>query len=257
MIADFSLTDRVAIVTGTAPGGIGETYARALAEAGAAVMCADINGSGAEAVAQGIRDDGGRADSVMIDIADHDLVRAGVDATLKAFGGIDILVNNAALMAAAIGPTIVEYPADLWQQVFDVNVRGTWNCCRAVVPAMTERGGGRIINQGSIGAFQAHGVYGITKLAVVGLTTSLARELGPVGISVNCIAPGVTLSKTVGARLGAQKSAYMAALEEQAALRPVGVPADLCGALLLLASDAGNWITGQVLVVDGGVILHR
>jgi NAD(P)-dependent dehydrogenase (short-subunit alcohol dehydrogenase family) len=255
MIVDFSLKDKVAIVTGAAVGGIGEAYAQALAEAGAAVVCADINEPGAKGVAASISSAGGAAISIGVDITDDAAVRAMVERTVRELGGVDILVNNAALMVQIVGHTTTAFPPELWREAFDVNVTGAWNCSRAAAPEMVKRGGGRIINQASIGAFPAEGVYGITKVAMIGLTTSLARELGPSNISVNCIAPGVTAS-VAGRSLTPDGSPYMEMVKARAALRAQGQPSDLCGALLLFASPAGSWITGQVLVVDGGFLLH-
>jgi len=120
---------------------------------------------------------------------------------------------------------------------------------------MRARGGGRIVNQSSAGAFPAEGVYGITKLAVVGLTTTLARELGPLGITVNCIAPGIVASEA-GKALTPEGSDYRNIVEMQAPLDAVGDREELCGALLLFCAQAGRWITGQVLNVDGGLIMR-
>jgi NAD(P)-dependent dehydrogenase (short-subunit alcohol dehydrogenase family) len=255
VIVDFSLDGKVAIVTGAAVGGIGEAYATALAQAGAAVTCADINEAGAKGVADAITAAGGTAVAAGVDITDDASVGAMVARTVDELGGVDILVNNAALMAQIAAYPPLEFPPELWRQSFDVNVTGAWNCARAVVPEMVKRGGGRIVNQASIGAFPAESVYGITKIAMIGLTTTLARTLGPSNISVNCIAPGVTGS-VAGKSLTPDGSPYVEMIKQRAALRALGEPSDLCGALLLFTSPAGSWITGQVLVVDGGVVLH-
>jgi NAD(P)-dependent dehydrogenase (short-subunit alcohol dehydrogenase family) len=256
LIVDFSLAGKVAIVTGAAVGGIGEAYASALAEAGAAVVCADVNEAGAKGVADAIVASGGQASAVAVDIADEISVGAMVAEAARTYGGVDILVNNAALMAqiVAAGPTI-SYPTELWDQAFAVNVKGSWNCARAVVPEMSKRGGGSVVNQASIGALPAESVYGITKLAVIGLTTTLARELGPANINVNCIAPGLTQSEA-GKMLTPEGSPYVEMMKARAALRATGEPRELCGALLLFVSPAGRWITGQVMVVDGGITLR-
>lgn len=256
MIADFSLEGKVAIVTGAAAGGIGETYSQALAEAGAAVVCADINHEGAAAVADAIAAAGGLSIAVAVDITDDAAVQAMADTAVSEFGGVDILVNNAASMVeVSIGGGMMGFSSDLWDKAFAINVKGSWNCARAVVPAMEERGGGRIINQSSVGAMPAESVYGITKLAVIGLTTSLARELGPKNINVNCIAPGAVRS-VAGDMLTPDDSPFVQAMASRAALRFRGERSELCGALLLFASSAGSWITGQVLVVDGGCVTH-
>lgn len=255
MAVDFSLAGKVAIVTGACKGGIGEAYAKALSSAGAAVVCADINKAGADAVVSDIVASGAKAIAVAVDIADEASVQAMADAAIKEFGGIDILVNNAALMAQIVGTPAVRYERADWDRAFAVNVTGAWQCAKACAPSMISRGGGRIVNQASAGAFPAETVYGITKLAVVGLTTTLARELGKSGITVNCIAPGNTLS-AAGAALTPEGSAYRTMVEERAAHRGVGDPTELCGALLLFCSPAGSWISGQVLNVDGGLIMR-
>jgi NAD(P)-dependent dehydrogenase (short-subunit alcohol dehydrogenase family) len=256
MDVDFSLEGRVAIVTGAAAGGIGEAYATVLAGAGASVVCADIDETRAKAVATSIGATGGRAIAIGVDIADDESVQQMVDATASELGGIDILVNNAALMEQIAGAPAMQFTRELWDRAFAVNVTGAWNCARAVAPRMAERGGGRIVNQASAGAFPAESVYGITKLAIVGLTTTLARELGPSNVTVNCIAPGVVRSEA-GMRLTPDGSPYVEMVKARAALRPVGDREDLAGALLLFVSPAGSWITGQVLNVDGGLILHQ
>jgi NAD(P)-dependent dehydrogenase (short-subunit alcohol dehydrogenase family) len=255
MSPDWSLEGKVAVVTGAAKGGIGEAYAHALADAGAAVVCADINADGAATVAADIGGSGGRSLAADVDIADEASVAAMVERATSQFGGVDILVNNAALMAQIVMTPAMQYERADWDRAFAVNVTGAWQCAKAVAPSMQERGGGRIVNQASAGAFPAESVYGITKLAIVGLTTTLARELGPAGITVNCIAPGVTHSEA-GKLLTPEGSPYRDMLEARAAMRAVGQPDELCGALLLFCSPAGAWITGQVLNVDGGFVMR-
>jgi NAD(P)-dependent dehydrogenase (short-subunit alcohol dehydrogenase family) len=252
---DWSLEGRVAIVTGAARGGIGEAYAQALAGAGAAVVCADINADGALAVAKEIESGGGRALTVEVDIADEASVAAMVDEVVGELGGVDILVNNAALMLQIVAATAMQFARADWDRALAVNVTGAWQCSKAVARSMIERGGGRIVNQASAGAFPAETVYGITKLAIVGLTTTLARELGPSNITVNCIAPGITHS-AAGKVLTPEGSPYREMLEQRTAMRAIGQPDELCGALLLFCSPAGAWITGQVLNVDGGFVLR-
>jgi NAD(P)-dependent dehydrogenase (short-subunit alcohol dehydrogenase family) len=252
---DWSLEGKVAIVTGASPGGIGATYAQALAAVGAAVACADINADGAQEAARHVEAAGGRAIPVEVDIADEGSVAAMADRVVREFGGIDILVNNAALMLEIVASSAMQFTRVDWDRAFAVNVTGAWQCTKAVAPSMIDRGGGRIVNQASAGAFPAETVYGITKLAIVGLTTTFARELGPSGITVNCIAPGITHSDA-GKVLTPEGSPYREMLEQRAAMRAIGQPDDLRGALLLFCSPAGAWITGQVLNVDGGFVLR-
>jgi NAD(P)-dependent dehydrogenase (short-subunit alcohol dehydrogenase family) len=247
----FRVDGKVAIVTGAAAGGIGEAYASALAGAGASVVCADIDGAGAEAAAKGI--DGARA--VTVDITDPASVAAMVADTTSALGGVDILVNNAALMEQVAGLSLTDISLDEWNRLLAVNLTGALLCSQAVVPSMRERGGGAIVNQSSGGAWASPGGYSLTKLAIVALTHALATELGQSGIRVNAIAPGMTDS-AAGKRLIPEDSPFRAMLQMQAPLRPFGPPDDLCGPLLLLCSDAGAWMTGQTLNVDGGWVMR-
>jgi NAD(P)-dependent dehydrogenase (short-subunit alcohol dehydrogenase family) len=252
---DWSLDGKVAIVTGAAVGGIGEAYAHALADVGASVVCADIRPEAAQVVAEAIVAKGGSALAVQVDIADESSVQAMVAAAIDAYGGVDVLVNNAALMAQIVMTPASQYGRAEWDRAFAVNVTGAWSCIQAVTPSMIARGGGRIVNQSSAGAFPAESVYGITKLAIVGLTTTMARELGPSQITVNCIAPGITASEA-GKMLTPEGSPYREMVEQRAAIHGIGQPDELCGALLLFTTPAGAWITGQVLNVDGGLILR-
>src|SRR6266571_2791418 len=223
------LDSKVAVVTGGA-GAIGRVYGRALAEAGAAVVLADLNGEGSE----------------------HAAAAMAAEAT-AAFGGIDILVNNAALMAEIPQVSILDLPAEWFDRVMRVNVLGAILCSAAVKESMVERGGGRIFNQVSAGAFMPGGIYGASKLALVHVTVGLSRSLGPLGINVNAIAPGMVENEPGMRSLPADhpaRAALMAAIPGKKS-----APAeDLLGALLLLASPAGAWINGQVINVDGGWI---
>jgi NAD(P)-dependent dehydrogenase (short-subunit alcohol dehydrogenase family) len=256
-IEQFRLNDKVAIVTGAGGRGnsIGRAYASGLAAAGAAVVIADINGAGAAAVADEINATGGKAIATRVDITEPDSVRAMVEAAAAAFGGVDILVNNAALMAE-LGPlAAATISLDEWNRILAVNVTGALLCAQAVIPEMRKRGGGRIVNQVSGGAFPAVSIYGISKLALVGLTTTLARQLGREQIAVNAIAPGNTTSEA-GKLLTPDDSPFMKFLEMNVAMRVRGAPDELVGTLLLLCSQAGAWITGQVIHVDGGWVLR-
>lgn len=256
-IEQFRLDGKVAIVTGAGGRGnsIGRAYAMGLANAGAKVVVADLNADGAAAVAKEINDNSGTAISVKVDITDPASAKGMAEEAKAAFGGVDILVNNAALMAELKSEQAADIPVEEWNRIMNVNVTGALNCSQAVIPLMRERGAGKIINQTSGGAFPAISIYGISKLALVGLTTTLARQLGRENISVNAIAPGNTRSEA-GNLLTPDDSPFIKFLEMTVAMRVRGEPDELVGPLLLLCSDAGKWITGQVLHVDGGWVIR-
>ncbi|PEQ11309.1 short-chain dehydrogenase [Novosphingobium sp. PC22D] len=253
----FRLDGKVAVVTGAGGRGnsIGAAYAKGLAAAGASVVVADLNKAGAQAVAEEINKSGGKAAAVEVDVASEDSTKAMGAAAIEAFGGIDILVNNAALMVDISYDNFESVSMDAWHKAFAVNLDGALLCARAAIPSMRERGGGRIINQTSGGAFPASGLYGITKLALVGLTTSLAKQFGKDGITCNAIAPG-NVTSDAGKMLVPDDSPFIKFLEMACALRARGAPDELVGTLLLLCSEAGQWITGQTVHVDGGWVLR-
>ncbi len=253
----FRLDGKTAIVTGAGGRGnsIGRAYSLGLASAGASVVVADINGAGAQAVADEIIAGGGKAIAVAADITSQASAAAMADAAITAFGGIDILVNNAALMAELGHLAAADIPLEEWNRIMNVNVTGALICSQAVIPQMRQRGGGRIVNQVSGGAFPANSIYGISKLALLGLTTTMASQLGRQGIAVNAIAPG-NVTSDAGKQLTPDDSPFIKFLEMNVAMRVRGQPAELVGPLLLLCSPAGAWITGQVLHVDGGWVIR-
>jgi NAD(P)-dependent dehydrogenase (short-subunit alcohol dehydrogenase family) len=250
---DWSLQGKVAIVTGAAKGGIGELYAKTLARAGATVVGVDVRPDPVAQVANEIVAAGGKAEGRVVDITDEDAVVALVDHVVATYGGVDVLVNNAALMAQIVATAATQTSRKDWDTSFAVNVTGAWQLIKAVVPSMKARGGGRVVNITSKGAFPALSTYGITKVAVVGLTTTAAHELGHLGITVNAIAPGFVTSDA-GTSLVPKDPAVRAMLEAGASTHAVGNRQDLAGALLLLTAPAGQWITGQVIHVDGGFV---
>lgn len=253
----FQLDGKVAIVTGAGGRGnsIGRAYAFGLAKAGAAVVVADLNEEGAKAVALEITDAGGKAVGVKVDVADEQSTLAMAQAAIAAFGGVDILVNNAALMVDISYDNCETIALDAWNRAFSVNLNGALLCSRAVIPSMRARGGGRIVNQTSGGAFPATGLYGISKLALVGLTTTLAKQFGKENITCNAIAPG-NVTSDAGKLLVPDDSPFIKFLEMTCATKPRGEPDELVGALLLLCSPAGAWITGQTIHVDGGWVMR-
>lgn len=256
MSADgFDLTGKVAVVTGAGGRGnsIGRAYALGLQKAGASVVVADLDERGAQTVADEI---GESALAVRADISDESSVSDMMAAAADRFGGVDILVNNAALMVEAVGTPAIQTEIADFERLLRVNLLGALICAKAAVPLMEARGGGRIVNQLSAGAWPAQTPYGVSKIALHGLTTTLATELGPRGINVNAIAPGMTMSDA-GRALTPEDSAYVKAAMARVVMRPRGEPHELVGALLLLCSPAGQWITGQVINVDGGFVLRN
>ncbi len=248
----FDLSTKTAIITGGA-GGIGVVYASALAEAGASVLVADLDGDAAKGVAQELRAKGHAVEGTAVDVRSRESAGAMAQAAIDAFGGIDILVNNAAIMVDLPPYGLDTVPVDEWDRVIDVNFRGPLLCTQAVVPAMVERGGGRIVNGLSAGAFMPGGIYGVSKFALHGLTVNLAAELGGRGINVNAIAPGLVDNESGYIALP-KDSPFRDAIAETIPGKPSGPPEDLVGTLLLLCSRAGDWITGQTILVDGGWI---
>ena len=253
----FRLDGKVAIVTGAGGRGnsIGAAYAKGLANAGATVVVADLNEDGAKAVAAEIVAAGGTAIGVQVDVANEASALAMAAAANDAFGGVDILINNAALMVDISYDNFETVSMDAWHRAFAVNLEGALLCSRAVIPSMRARGGGRIVNQTSGGAFPASGLYGITKLALVGLTTSLAKQFGKDGITCNAIAPG-NVTSDAGKMLVPDDSPFIQFLNATCALRARGAPDELVGTALLLCSEAGAWISGQTIHVDGGWVLR-
>lgn len=256
-LEQFALKDKVAIVTGAGARGnsIGRAYAFGLASAGAKVLVADLSGEGAQTVADELKAAGYEAAGTQVDISDPASTSAMAETVKATFGGCDILVNNAAIMAEMEYHPASAVPIPYFNKMLSVNLTGALNCTQAVLPMLRESKAGRIINAVSGGAFPAQSIYGITKLALVGLTTTLATELGADSITVNAIAPGNTMS-AAGAGLTPPESPFRKKMDMNVVMRVEGQPDELVGALILLASPAGSWITGQVLHVDGGWILR-
>ena len=254
----FRLDGKVAIVTGAGGRGnsIGRAYAIALANAGASVVVADLNGEGAAKVADEITAAGGKAVAVQVDITDSDSATAMAAKARETFGGIDILVNNAALMVEITDKPLIQTDRARFDQGMAVNVWGAVNCAQVVAPFMAERGGGAIVNQVSAGAFPSQSFYGVTKIALVGVTTALATEMGAMNIRVNAIGPGMTKSDA-GLSLTPDDSPLVQFVEAKCPIQGRDTPDALCGALLLLVSEAGRWMTGQTLNVDGGWVMRN
>lgn len=256
-IDQFRLDGKTAIVTGAGGRGnsIGRAYALGLAAAGASVVVADLSGAGASAVADEVAAGGGKAVAAAVDITRPDQVAAMVEKGVETFGGIDILINNAALMVEVGSAQAADVSLEAWTRLLEVNVTGVLICAQAVIPHMRKRGGGRIVNQVSGGACPAVSLYGTSKLALIGLTTTMAKQLGTEGISVNAIAPG-NVTSDVGAELVPAGSPFAQFLAMTVCTRAQGMPDELVGPLLLLCSEAGAWISGQTFHVDGGWVMR-
>ncbi len=248
----FDFNGKVAIVTGSA-GGIGQAYAEALAAAGASVVVADIDADNAAAVAEGIRSSGGSALGVAVDVADPATAESMAATTVAEFGGIDYLVNNAAIFGGMKLDLLLTVDWEYLNRFLSVNMLGALNCVRACYPAMKERGGGAIVNQSSTAAYMYAGFYGLAKAGVNSITQQMAHELGGSNIRTNAIAPGPTdteASRTV------VPDAFMQPILAGLALKRMGQPSDLVGMCLFLLSDEASWITGHVFNVDGGQVVR-
>jgi 3-oxoacyl-[acyl-carrier protein] reductase len=250
-----NLEGKVAIITGAARG-LGKEYAERLALEGAAVVVGDVRDCG-ETVAA-IEGAGGRAVGVTLDVADATSCEAAAKAAEDNFGQIDVLVNNAALYGGLKGGRFESLDPDEWDQCMAVNVTGMWNCCKAVVGGMRLAGGGSIINISSLAAvyglpFALH--YAVSKAAVIGMTRSLARELGKDWIRVNAIAPSAVMTEGTEEFFGAKLDKAKEVIANEQTLKRNLETEDLAGTVIYLAGDASRFVTGQTIMVDGGTVL--
>jgi 3-oxoacyl-[acyl-carrier protein] reductase len=251
----FELSGQTVIITGGGKG-IGKVYAREFARAGAHVVAADIDGGAANEVAEAIRSEGGKCIGLTSDVADAASVEAMARQTLEAFSRIDVLINNASLMSALPRRSFLEIPEDEWDRVMSVNLKGLFLCCRAVVPQMRDQGRGKIVNISSSRVWEGipnrlH--YTTSKAGVIGFTRAMAHEVGSMGITVNAVTPGYTLSES---QVSSSTGNYLAAQAEGRAMGRPQHPEDLVGAVMFLSSPASDYMTGQTINVDGGKAMH-
>ena len=243
---NLDLKDQVAVVTG-AGRGIGAAIARQLADAGAYVVVNyHLNESSALAVVDDIKDRGGRAEAVRFDVADDKAVRDCFKDVAERFGRLDILINNAGISKDNL---LLRFKTEDFDQVVQTNLKGAFICAFHASRYMLKQRRGRIVNISSVvglGGNAGQAVYAATKAGLIGLTKSLAKELGSRGILVNAIAPGLIETDM-------SRNVDLKALEGNIPLERIGRPQDVAGAALFLCSDLSAYITGQVIIVDGGL----
>lgn len=243
--------NKVAIVTGAGQG-IGEAYAKALAAEGAAVVIAEIDAGNGERVAGEIESTGGRALFVRTDVSSPASAEALAAQTTEHFGGIDLLINNAAIFAGMRREGLLKVDYAYYQRFMEVNMNGALIVTRAVYEHMVKRGGGAIVNQSSTAAYLAGNYYSIAKTGLNALTIGLAKELGPLSIRINGIAPGPTDTMATQTSVPAER---LQTIVSSLPLKRIGQTDDIVKACLFLLSDDASWVTGQTWCVDGGQIL--
>ena len=249
MSGPVSLDGKRILVTGSARG-LGRAFAEGVLGAGARVIIADILGGEGRDTAKSLK-----TEFVALDLSDPDSITACMDSVVGHLGGLDGLVNNGAIATGIGGPTMTEIDIDVWDRVMAVNVRGTWLMSKAATPHLAKSGNGKIVNMASDTALWGaprlmH--YVASKGAVIAMTKSMARELGPDGIAVNSIAPGLTLVEATEYVPEDRKQLYI----DGRAMSREQLPGDVTGAVLFLLSDAASFVTGQSLPVNGGFAMN-
>ncbi len=250
------LKDKVAIITG-AGRGLGRAYALRFAGEGAKVAIPDIIFENAQKVVKEIEAKGGQALALHTDVSDETSTQEMARKTVERFGKIDVLVNNAAIYYGSGGRPWDSLSVEEWDRMFAVNVKGTWLCCKAIVPHMQNQGKGKVINimsttvGGSPGCeFLFH--YASSKGAMVPMTRLLARALGDWNINVNCLCPGLTATEASLEMPGQPPEGVFSIVDKKRCIKRSEQPEDVVGAAVFLASDDSDFISGQILVVDGG-----
>jgi 3-oxoacyl-[acyl-carrier protein] reductase len=251
----MDVRDKVVAVTGAARG-LGQEFARSLAAAGARLVVSDV--TDCAATLDLVTAAGGAGIAARLDVTDAGAARAMVDAGIKRFGRIDALINNAALYGALHGGRFDRIDEAEWDAAMAVNVKGIWNCCKAVVPAMKQAGGGSIVNIASLAATYGmpYGLhYTTSKAAVIGLTRGLARELGRDRIRVNALAPSAVITEGTHEFFGDKLDRALETIKAGQTIQRNLVPGDLAGTVAWLVSDASGFVTGQTIAVDGGTVM--
>jgi 3-oxoacyl-[acyl-carrier protein] reductase len=250
------LKEKVAIITG-AGRGLGKAFALRFANEGARLLLPDISLERAQGTVNEIKARGGQATAMLTDISDEKATQKMADEVIRLYDRVDILLNNAALYYGVERRAWDAWTVKDWDRMFEVNVRGTYLCCKAIAPLMVKAGKGKIINIAS-DVFKVAGAphllaYACSKAAVYALTQALARALGPAGINVNSIGPGFTATEASLGQDG-NKGAFDATIEMQCIKRREE-PADLPGTAVFLASSDSDFVTGQFIIVNGGSVL--
>jgi 3-oxoacyl-[acyl-carrier protein] reductase len=244
---------KTAFITGGATG-LGRAFARALSGEGASVAIADIDRAAADRAVAELTAEGARAIAVTCDVADEQQVDVAVGQAIDQLGGIDILINNAGRHLTKYNQPFSVLSSDDIRELFDVNVIGVINCTLACRDSMRERGGGVVLNISSMAGFMNVSPYGVSKLAVRGLTVAFASELSPDRIRVNAIAPGLTNTETALADL--PHALVDDIVRERQLVHRLGTTDDVVSAMLYLCSDESSFITGETLKVSGGYPLN-
>jgi len=247
--------DKVVIITGAGQG-IGRAFAHAFAREGARIVIAEINEANARAVAKEITEGGLEAVAITTDVSDEGSVDKMVKATVEKYGHIDVLVNNAGIMATIKMKPFWEISVEEWDKLMAVNVRGIFLCCKAVVPIMKAQEKGKMINMSSDTVLMGRPYYlhyVTSKAGVIGLTRALAREVGDWNINVNAIMPGAVETEIPRESVTPEQLKAMIA---QRCIKRRETPQDLVGTVMFLASDEAGFITGQIIHVDGGLVMY-